>query len=54
MFPLLDFRLSRLIGYTIILLFGKARADAEPLHPPHEFRDFANLLTPDSAAKLSK
>ena len=30
-----------------------ARVDAEPPYPPHEFRDFANLLVPDSTAELS-
>ena len=29
------------------------RVKAEPPHPPHEFRDFANLLAPYSAAELS-
>lgn len=53
-------------GYTIILLFGmvfinvESCADAEPrvntelFHPPHEFRDFINLLAADFAAKLFK
>ncbi len=53
-FPLQNFRSPQLIEYTIILLFEKARTDAEPPHPSHEFRDFANLLAPDSAAELSK
>lgn len=55
-FPLLDLRLSQLIKYTNILLFGRAFADAEPhinaepSHPPHELKDVANLLAPDFAA----
>ena len=44
----------QLIRYMIILLFGKARANAEPSHPTHEFGDFPNLLVPDFAVKLSK
>ncbi len=32
----------------------KACADAKPPHPSHEFRNFAYLLAPDSAAELSK
>ena len=31
----------------------RAHTDAELPHPPHEFRDFANLLASDSAAELS-
>ena len=49
-----DFRLPQLIRYTIIVLSGMTCAKAEPPHPPHEFRDFANLLAPDSAAKPPK
>lgn len=47
-------------GYTIARLFGKACVNTEScvnaktFHPHHEFRDFANLLTPDSAAEFSK
>lgn len=32
-----DLRLPQLIRYTIILLSGRAHADAEPPDPPHEF-----------------
>ena len=49
-----EFRPPQLVRYTIIVLSGKTFANAKPPHPPHEFRDFANLLVPDSAAELSK
>ena len=52
-FSLLNFSPPKLIRYTIILLSGRACADVEPHHSPHKFRNFANLLVSDSAAKLS-
>ena len=41
---------NQVYHHTIV---KKAHADAEPPHPPHEFRDSADLFAPDSAAELS-
>lgn len=52
--PLPNLRQPQLIRYIIIVLFRRTCANAEPPHIPYDFRDFANLLTSNFAAKLPK
>ena len=40
--------------FRIACAMTEACVNAEPAHLSHHLRDFANLLTPDSAVELSK
>ena len=39
--------------YDHTTVWKSSRVDAEPPHPPYEFRDFANLLVPSTVIFLA-